>query len=934
MRWGMEKLVQRETILPFLKPMLEMGFFNPIENPGPVQGDAQGTYRIARWEPLIYLEKAAIEAGNHDDLDAARTIVEVMRSATEYAANQGQPVDNPSTWRSFATIISALPTKSYSARDLQMLRVWLESKFDRGMMIGVVLGKELLPKLLASEDSQDLEKARLVIAEASRLVWRANPTAIGEKDEAVTAVDPYWLRKLFEKHSKALGEKCGPHVIELLNERVSELFSKTGEDKHSWLLRPAVEDHSQNHDFRHTYNVLINALRDTLLAYVDARPSEGRELVQRVMSSSLDITKRIGIHIIDERFQILSNLFLSRLDETLKLPLIHEIYRLLKRHFHLMSQSAQESVLDAINRLNVGTDESLRLQSRLVHAIRGKGNASVEALYQQLGNVANWDREDMHPDFLSYMTSWSGSGPSPYSMEELKPLDDAGLIQTLNAYEEPKGWHGPRVPTMKALCDALTQLVKDDPQRFTSLLPGLMDLKPAYQYAVLNGFRDLSHSGTQTDQTRGIQWPQVWKQLFQYLSTAMLAEALRPTADEPVVETLTPTRNWLIPVIADLIRNGTHDDYRAIPSELFSELHSVIAYLLLHEKSTAEGRANDAMTEAINTSKGRCIEALFDVALYVCRYEDRLRKIHANKWKEFENLFDREIAQCKGDNFEFSTLCGAYLASIQYLSAAWLDKHIENIFPKDFAYSRNFDCALQGFAYMPQPTRATYALMRGRGILHSAIARPTEGRHAREKLIQHVSVAYLWGDEPLERADSLTRLLVEQMSASDIQEIVRFFWGLHSDELKPEHLNKILEFWRACMSRIRGVDHEYRELLSDLGLLTVFLEEISDEHETWLLRIAPSIGANHNTDFFVEYLDKLAEVSPRQVGEITLAVVRNERPYFDFENRYESIIRKLMETTYHQLAAELCNQPGLMDLPQITAIYNEYRKNRRGVAKT
>lgn len=131
------------------------------------------------------------------------------------------------------------------------------------------------------------------------------------------------------------------------------------------------------------------------------------------------------------------------------------------------------------------------------------------------------------------------------------------------------------------------------------------------------------------------------------------------------------------------------------------------------------------------------------------------------------------------------------------------------------------------------------------------------------------------------------------------------------------------------MSRINETTSEHRAVLSDLGLLTVFLKELSEEQEKWLLGIAPAIGVNHNTDFLIEYLEKLADVSPRQVGEITLEVVRNDKPYYDFENRYESIIKKLLKTPYHKLAAEICNQPGLIELASITEIYNEYRKARQ-----
>lgn len=928
-RWGMERLAQRHDVLAFLKPMLDMGFFDPKENPGPVPSDQEGTYRIPRWEAMIYLEKAAIDVGEENDLAAAQYILKILREVTDYRGSDGNPVDNYTTWHSFAKALSALPVETYSAHDLEMLRIWLGSKFDRGMMIGIVLGSELLPKLLASTQKSDWNKALVVISEATTLIWRSTKPSLTTKEEAVTAVDPYWLRKLFEKHAKTLGEQCSPGIADLLTDRVAELFTRGDEDKHSWLMRPAIEDHPQNHDFRQTHNVLINALRDVVIAYTD-KDEAAAAIVGRSIASNLDIIKRIAIHVMDERLTKLTGLFTTHMPSLLKLPLIHETYRLLKRNFSAMAPGIQTRVLEEIQKIDLGPGkepESQRLQSRLVHAIHGQGNASADGLHATLKRLADWDREDTHPDFLSYMTSWSGPGPSRYSIEDLKRLDDNTLIQTLNSYEQPKGWQGPRAPTVKALTDALAQIVKENPTRFIALLPRLLEFKPAYQYAVLDGFRDLSHRGTKNDDGMGIPWEEVWKTLLEYVQAAALANVLITTDEPEPAEPLTPTRRWLVPVIADLIRNGTHDDHRVIPSALFPSALSIIAYLLREQRSEAEGREEDAMTEAINATKGRCIEALFDLSLYICREADQQRRAHTKEWIELEPLFNKEIANCKNANFEFSTLCGAYLANIYYLNSDWLARHIEDIFPKAPIYSRNFDCALQGFAYMPQPTKAIYALLREQGIFHIAIERVTKGRHAREKLLQHISVAYLWGDEQLDRPGSLLGKLIEQFPPQDVREIVRFLWGTQSEQLSEEQVQRVLRFWAQCMARVDEKNHEHRAVLSDLGLLTTFLKEITDEYEQWLLRIAPVIGVNHNTDFFIEYLEKLADVSPRQVGEITLVVVRNDKPYFDFENRYESIIKKLFKTPYYKLAANLCNQPGLIELPQINAIYNEYRKS-------
>ena len=672
MRWGIDQLVARKDALKFLKPMIDLGFFSPSENPAPVPAETPGSYRIPRWDVMIYLEKAAADADAQDDSFATKQILGIVRNVTEYRNADGTVTDNYGTWHSFAKIISALPVESYGVDDLRMLRVWLESKFERGMMVGVVLGKELLPKLLERKEVAK-DKALIVIDEATRLKWLPMPTSLSrDKTEAVTAVDPYWLRKLFQKHSKELGEKCGPEVQRLLSERVQELFSKSGEDDHSWLVRPAIEKHAtQNFDFRQTHAALIDALRDTLVAFVDKTPNDAKAVVRDLLMSDLNIHRRVGIHVVDERYGLLADVFLPTLAAQLQLPLIHETYRLLQRNFGSMPAEEQEEIIDAIKTIDFGpekADETKRFQGRLAHAIQGKGNEVADRLDEKLANVANWDREDMHPDFLSYVTSWSGPGPSPYSIEQLRLLTNDQLIETLNNYEEPKGGRRPRAPSAKALCDAVTQLAKDNPERFLELIPRLPELKPAYQYAILDSFRGLSHSGTPTEQGSKLLWQRFWEVFLAYLKVVMLNEILIPKANDSDPETLTPTRRWLVPLIADLIRNGTHDDHRSIPITATSTVLSVIRYVLEVEKSTAEGRDDDAMTEAINTTKGHWIEALIDFSLYICRHGESEKKHHSAEWQMVQPLFDGEMEACKSGNYEFSTLCGTYLANLHFMS--------------------------------------------------------------------------------------------------------------------------------------------------------------------------------------------------------------------------------------------------------------------------
>jgi hypothetical protein len=308
-------------------------------------------------------------------------------------------------------------------------------------------------------------------------------------------------------------------------------------------------------------------------------------------------------------------------------------------------------------------------------------------------------------------------------------------------------------------------------------------------------------------------------------------------------------------------------------------------------------------------------------SLYVCRHADKESKSHISAWETLRPLFDAEIAACDGGNYEFSTLCGAYLANIEYLSASWLNDHVNDIFPLNLRQARNFDCAMQGVAYMPQVVKSIYELLKSHGVWREALVRKSKGRFAREKLLQQISVAYLWGNEDLNDPEGLMTSVLNDFSTEDIEEIVRFLWGVHGEGLKKTQIDRVIAFWAACMEKVDDTSKTHRHLLSQLALFAAYLEEITEPQKAWLLRIGKTIEEAHNGTFFMEYMEKLADESPQAVGEIVRTVVSAEKQYMDFENRFESVIKKLIAAGFKRLAGEICYQ--LSDIPEIDAIYRE-----------
>jgi hypothetical protein len=72
-------------------------------------------------------------AGETSDTSLADKIVEIVRTVSSDSEHAGGR-DNFHTFRKFAEILGLLPTTSITRKDLQNVRGWLNSKFDRDIL--------------------------------------------------------------------------------------------------------------------------------------------------------------------------------------------------------------------------------------------------------------------------------------------------------------------------------------------------------------------------------------------------------------------------------------------------------------------------------------------------------------------------------------------------------------------------------------------------------------------------------------------------------------------------------------------------------------------------------------------------------------------------------------------------------------------------------
>lgn len=881
------RLRQKEWVY-YLK---SSGFFQ--RNPEPIEDPKQrGYFAIPFWPVLDYLEQVSKECDKPENQELAKELMQIIREVTR--PKGGKKADNYRTWWYFTKIMANLPTEVITLEDIGLLTEWVYSNFST-TLVGDELGKTLLPKLLASADTQDWEKAAKIIEIVTRIRWTERK--YGESDVekvANTAIDLYWLRELLKKNGLLLGEKCGKAVVEVLKTRVREVLSSR-DDLYCYIWRPAIEDHEQNIGDNEARHVLISALRDVLLGYSKSGDAEVKGILRSLLLDDLCVLKRIALYVLDGQYELHGELFWEILNaEIFNSNLGHELYNLLTKHFKECSPERQNQVITIIRNLTREWDKEddkasldARLRLKWLLPLKGQGNDDADKLYEEYLIIVK--APPQHPEFASYVEGGSVQEIRPCSVGDLLSKTIAEIVDYLNSFKETGQWE---TPTEEGLGEVLKEAVKQKPAKFEGELALFLKAKLSYWLYLIRAFEELWANKKIID----------WEKVLKFCLSIVESNSFWENADEKQAAGMIPTRPRITSAISSLIESGVKDDEWAFDERHLGLAEQIIVKILQKEPPTAKGQSNDPLTEAMNTPKGHCIEALFNYALRQSRLLGKRGADRAQFWQRIQPVFDNELQLCQGNNFEFSALAGGCLPNLIYLNRTWTEQNIDKIFLLE--YESNWRYAIGGYAYVHTVYDEIYKLLREHGHFRKALGIEFENRHIREQVIQNICIAYLRGLEDLN--EGLFADLLRAWRENDISEIIRFFWMLRKGDFKEETRNLILNFWRQCYQKIRGQEEAHGAILSDLTLLTSFLTGIPDEEKDWLLQVAPYVDERHNSSFFLEYLDGLTDKNPDAVAEITLKMLGRTAPNYKKED-VRSIVEKLYKAELKTKANEICD---------------------------
>lgn len=862
-------------------PLKKKGYFNASRNPKPIPAKEKGFYTIPHWPALDYLEKLSVECSKSENRQLAEELLQIIRGVSN--PTRGKKSDNFRTWWFFVKILSNLPTDIIRLKDIELVANWLDSKFDTGI-IGIDLGTKLLPRLLESSNPDDAEKALVLLEIATRV--RQVKQENWSIDNLVLLMDTYSLESLFKKNAELLGRKCGKQAIPILERRIEETIATNGKDQYRYILRPAIEDHPQNHDGDYA-NILISALRDITLHFCKPNPIEGGKILEHQIADSSFTIRRVAIYVFNRLFGTYKPLFLKNLKpELFDISFKHEMFELLRNHFNNLTYEEQDQLLDIIDKLTLdwreGVDAKLaEAQLRLdwLQAIKEQENKRVDELLQKYSQKGV--QPSKRPDFASYSESFSGE-VSPLQVEDILLMSNEKIADYLVGFKESDSW---RAPSEMGLAGSLGNAIKQKPEKFELDLRAFAEVKSIYQQAIISSFEELWRQRKEIN----------WEKLLAFCSEIVGNENFwkRPPDTNKYGEI---TTGWVTSPMCRLIESGVNDD-RWVFDETFLPLAEKILFRIMDKELGLKQYDDDMISIAINTAKGNAISAVIQYSLRVARLLDGRQENRDTAWQRVQVVLNKELDSCKNENFEFSALCGLYLPNLYYLNKEWVKEHIDLLFSSE--YESNWRSAIQGYAGVGTFYKNIYLLLKEHGDFERALVSKFKTDFVREKIVQSISTAYLFGMESTESPESLFAKVLAVWNEDDIREIISVFWMYRDSKLSDEVRDRILEFWGFCYEKIGREKTLNKSILSDLNLLAVFLKEISATEKQWLSQAIDFVDENHNSSFYLDYLDEIATKDLDTAADLLKIVIENKTPIYKGE-KIHNIVTKLYDKGGHQ----------------------------------
>lgn len=847
---------QKLSGLKWFKPLEKRNFFDPNNNPSSNQ----------TWDVLNYL----LNTLKSEEKIGEPYLTKYLTFIQDVTKQTKPEHSNYRTWQKFAEMLPYLADHLDKEFVENCIPAWLNNRFTTSIVVRE-LGDKLLPKLIEAGK----EEAALTLLKNLLEVEKKDDSIGFEKYKFVA--DDYWVSKFLDNQLHVISE-LGFNPLNIFEEKLKRVLreSDKNQDLASIIWRPAIEDHEQNSDYDNkAKNVLVETIRD-FLQDIEDRDLSTEKRIQEYLESNFYLFKRIALNHLNQTWPEYKSL-VSKIahPDFFKSYCKHEYYKLLETHFDDFEEHLQNKILSIIEEFTEYSDEKYREEQIASNklgwltAIKNSSNQKARDLYRK--NIEITGNEPSHPSFPFYMESGVVIDESPYSVSELASLSTEDLIKTLNDFDEEKSnFNG---PNKRGLADSFKQFLDTQPDEVTKNLDGFLELKDFYLFEIIRHFRNNIEDDNKKRLTKALEFCET------------VIEERKDLFEASFSKTLKEINRFLVEV--------TRSDEIVTSPQEFDLIESIITgqlALIENDKSSISG-TKSRLTKAINTLKGKVLEALINYALLRCRLYEKNNDDHTKVWKDLQSHFDKEL-KSERVNYVTTAIYAKYLPNLLYLNNYWVEQNLSVLFSLD-KKRELWLAAIDGYGYSKYLNIVFDFLIDTNQFEKILEAYDNDEIEYRifQKYVQSVAIHYIVNED-----SKGLEVLFERGRDDELADLVAYIWRTR-DNLQKNNTEQVFKLWEELSDYLEGNESDFKKTLSYLSNWSVFVSEIDEDQYLLLRQAAPYAYHSHHMDIFLEELNRLVKDYPEESVNLFTKSLEFEIPYLN-DDEVKSFLKKVYNAGY------------------------------------
>ncbi|QJT16798.1 hypothetical protein E5E96_05555 [Aeromonas sp. 1805] len=853
--------------LKWFEALKNKGLLDPSCNPPPI--NTEGDYwSIPTWPVTEYLVRSSEALILNENIEYAKAYINLIRDITLYSEKNN--LSNYRTWWQFAKILKFVPVDILTPDDICLVRYWLNDRFDRHLV-----GMELavwLETLLDAPNPHTNTLAMLLLDEIFHI--NSIDSKYDTKNKSpVFRIDEYSLSLLSKKLTRKISDVFNYQALIFFEKKLIQALDISGKDKWSNIWRNAIEDHKQDVAKNDTIDILLQCYRDIFIS-LNHETHKANIHLENALNSKYQIIQRVAIFVASELYDVLEyNILLKIIDPTFfNDKYRHELWRFLNKRFAKFDLNIKRITLETIDNLSVKNDDNsideqaTAYKKSIWYSAIKEHDIFSQGEYNKC--IAITKREPEHPDFSFYSTISAGPGESPASLIDLRIMlqKPEKLITFLNEYEHV-GHFGE--PGIEGLVKVFGELVEAEIEHILDYSGYLLKLKPHYHHELFSAFDNAWRD------KKNLKWNYIWPELLKFTQTLLMDNDFWTPPSISSNDAFIGNSNWVVSKLSQLIEAGCKKDDHSFGIDNINQAKLVLEIMLQNIKGEKFSIDDDAVFISINSSRGRCLEAYINLALYECR---NFSQNHEAVWKNYSDVFNDELTKPEMNEYEFSVLVSMYLSNFLYLSEDWLSMNLELIFGE--ARSQRWLCAIQGFCYTSGFDTNVYDLFKRKNFFEELLNTPHLNDEVKGQFIERICLVHLWGRDDLSSNESPLALINNRGHYNELRKIVWWFWSIH-DDAHQKGRDIVFKLFPTLVERAVDNGRDAQLLASDLCLWIAYIDVLDINTISWLSTIAPYVDKAHNTNYFLEGLARLSSSYPLEVSHIWKLTLIESRHFYD-----------------------------------------------------